>query len=101
MKESILNTNGQITLLTAEQAKDFLGFKSVQTIYRWVQRGWIEAIGFGSRNIRFSIHELEYIKKNGTRLLKEKKSYIPRNSNPRNNRPRSSAKAERKKYLWE
>jgi excisionase family DNA binding protein len=56
---SLLDKGGVMRLLTAPEVQELLGFKSVQTVYRWVRDGRIGAVRFGARSIRFCADEIE------------------------------------------
>jgi len=56
-------------LLTAEEVQILLGFKSIQTIYRWARDGRIRAIRFGTRSVRFCSEEIEKVLLSGTQFI--------------------------------
>jgi len=56
-------------LLTAEEVKSMLGFKSIQTIYRLAKGGRIRAVHFGTRSVRFCAEEIEKVLRSGTPFI--------------------------------
>lgn len=51
-------------LLTIGATAERLGLNK-QTVYRWIRRGWIEALPLGPRRLRISSITVDYLLKNG------------------------------------
>ena len=77
--------------MTAEETRKMLGLKSVQTIYRWANKGWIRKIILGTRTVRFDSKEINNITTNGLIISNTGK---PRKTNARGLRSKG-------KRLWE